>query len=617
MSKRLALLLIAILAVSSLIMVESAFAQSITKPSVPEFTVKLVKHSYDVPTTYSIDKYTGENVTHPGYRVENKTMEISIKNPPTFYGENYTLYYNVRVKGHFDFENSWVELYYYSDSSSGNLPPKTDSQYTVLSFPADYSPNAQVDFQVEAVLVHSYERRAYSDDWLAQHPLAEVMQPGLKDLYVREFDIAGTSDWSDTQTLTIPAPVTLLMPQNGNFDTSNVPLDFVVDNQTSQFKYSLDGGENVPVTGNTTLTGLANGYHNVTVYAVDEFGNTIVSETVYFSVDVPFPTTLVVASAITVVVIGIGLLSYYFKKRKKSGGRSMSKKITLVLIAAILLCIESLPIGFSQTSINAPASAPAIEWQKIYVHAGVYDNTGIVSASNLIQTSDGGYVFMDLGWTYQMVFTPSTVYKVDSSGNLQWNKTIDFLAASTIIQTNDEGYEIAGSWTVGVTYQYTPTLVKMDSQGNIQWVANYSRVPNLGTTTSSRIRTSDGGSAYWTDGSIIKTDSNNNTQWVEILNGTDHSDSHGPLFIFSVIETSDGALAALGVGTYWSGNPRTGRIYLIKTEAFLPLPSQAPLPTPIPTSLPTISVEATIVVSLIIVVFAVAVLLIFLRKRKH
>jgi hypothetical protein len=66
------LLLITVLAVSSLIMVSSAFAQSITKPSVPEFTLVLVDSSYDVPTTYSIDPYTGENVTHNGYHVEDK-----------------------------------------------------------------------------------------------------------------------------------------------------------------------------------------------------------------------------------------------------------------------------------------------------------------------------------------------------------------------------------------------------------------------------------------------------------------------------------------------------------------------------------------------------------------
>ena len=56
MSKLASLLLISVLTVVSLIAVmpKPAFA-SITKPSVPEFTVKLIDSSYDVPTTYSID----------------------------------------------------------------------------------------------------------------------------------------------------------------------------------------------------------------------------------------------------------------------------------------------------------------------------------------------------------------------------------------------------------------------------------------------------------------------------------------------------------------------------------------------------------------------------------
>lgn len=62
-------------------MVKSAFS-SITKPSVPEFTVKLVDSSYDVPTTYSIDPYTGQNVTHAGSHVESRTLDVKIKNQP-------------------------------------------------------------------------------------------------------------------------------------------------------------------------------------------------------------------------------------------------------------------------------------------------------------------------------------------------------------------------------------------------------------------------------------------------------------------------------------------------------------------------------------------------------
>jgi len=87
--------------------------------------------------------------------------------------------------------------------------------------------------------------------------------------------------------------------------------------------YSLDGQDNVTVSGNTTLTELMNGLHNVTVYALDEFENIGVSETVYFTVDVPepqpapFPTILVVTvSLLSVAIAGIGLV-FYFKKRKR------------------------------------------------------------------------------------------------------------------------------------------------------------------------------------------------------------------------------------------------------------------------------------------------------------
>lgn len=40
-----------------------------SKPSVPEFTVKLVDNSYDVPPTQTTDPYTGTK-TIPGYHVK-------------------------------------------------------------------------------------------------------------------------------------------------------------------------------------------------------------------------------------------------------------------------------------------------------------------------------------------------------------------------------------------------------------------------------------------------------------------------------------------------------------------------------------------------------------------
>lgn len=79
MSKNASLILIIVLAASSLIMAETAGAQT-SKPSVPQFTVQPIGPSYDVPPTYSLDPNTGQFVTQNGYHVEYSYVEITIKN---------------------------------------------------------------------------------------------------------------------------------------------------------------------------------------------------------------------------------------------------------------------------------------------------------------------------------------------------------------------------------------------------------------------------------------------------------------------------------------------------------------------------------------------------------
>jgi hypothetical protein len=134
---------------------------------------------------------------------------------------------------------------------------------------------------------------------------------------------------------------------------------------------------------------------------------------------------------------------------------------------------------------------------------------------------------------------------------------------------------------------YIPTLLKTDSQGSILWVANYSYLPNLGITSAMQssigytpaIRTSDGGFVYWSIGQITKVDSTNRTQWIENVRYSRYSG----LPIYWMTETSDGALAFLGVGLTLEDNLQSGNIYLFKTEPFLPVPSSTQLPTPLPT----------------------------------
>jgi hypothetical protein len=225
---------------------------------------------------------------------------------------------------------------------------------------------------------------------------------------------------------------------------------------------------------------------------------------------------------------------------------------------------------------------------------------------------------------------------------MQWNKTINLFAAWSLIQTSDGGYEISGRWsTYGTTYVYTPTVIKTDSNGNIQWYENTSTILSL-AIASSTIQTSDGGFAYFVPANVtfypstasvptlVKTDSNNNTQWTENFPYSGpYNYSNGTIFfpfkIFSLIETSDGALAGLGFADPALSPQGWGYIYLIKTAPFLPLPSQSTLPTPLPSPTPTptptptmITVnEQILIIALIAVVVALSiVMLIYRRHRK-
>jgi hypothetical protein len=142
----------------------------------------------------------------------------------------------------------------------------------------------------------------------------------IKGLYLTSYYVSYRLNGSSRVNFNVdfPPTISILSLENKTYNTSNVKLDFSVNEPISVVTYSLDGKDNVTISGNTTLTGLPNGGHNVIVYGTDEAGNVGVSQTVYFEVDVPepFPTTMVIASVITVAVVGVGLL-VYFKKRKR------------------------------------------------------------------------------------------------------------------------------------------------------------------------------------------------------------------------------------------------------------------------------------------------------------
>jgi hypothetical protein len=114
---------------------------------------------------------------------------------------------------------------------------------------------------------------------------------------------------------TTPPNVPILSLENKTYYSHDVEIDFTVNESVSQVTYSLDGKENVTLSENTLLSGLPNGDHNVTFFATDEAGNTV-SQTVYFTIAEPFPTTIAVAAVVLVTVAGLGMF-LFLRKRKQ------------------------------------------------------------------------------------------------------------------------------------------------------------------------------------------------------------------------------------------------------------------------------------------------------------
>ena len=169
------LLLVVSLAVSSLMMVKSAFAQSNSKPSIPEFTAKLISSP---PESQSV----------------NRTIDLSIKNQPSI------SFYNIRMRVN---DANWNFLY----PNNNSVPNQSDGEYTILSFRSGYlgvedqyhlgykvenlTAGDKIDFQVQAM--NGSIHRVFNPNATNQLEMYPYVFTGE------------TSDWSNTQTITITA----------------------------------------------------------------------------------------------------------------------------------------------------------------------------------------------------------------------------------------------------------------------------------------------------------------------------------------------------------------------------------------------------------------------------
>lgn len=259
----------------------------------------VANNSYGVKAKYFFP-VGGNNTLHCNSFVANVEQVDTNPNMETSDGEPWAAHHG----GCFD---NGREGNYWSDYSGGdtNGDEIGDSPYVIDANRQDNYP-LMTSFDVSSVSIELSEW-AYALPYPLPSPLPLPTSETLSD---------------DSATDIIPPEIEVLSPTNQVYNESCVALVFTVNEQCNWTGYSLDGKENMTITGNLTLTDLPNGAHNATVYANDTQGNMAASETTKFTIAVPEPTPepfptlpIATASAASIIAVGAGLL-IYFKKHK-------------------------------------------------------------------------------------------------------------------------------------------------------------------------------------------------------------------------------------------------------------------------------------------------------------
>lgn len=152
-----------------------------------------------------------------------------------------------------------------------------------------------------------------------------------------DFTIKSNAGMVVTISPTTAPKITNLLLENQTYSTTCIPLKFTVDTNVSHFAYSLDGKGNVTIFGNSTLTNLSIGTHDITIYAWNDHANIGSSQTLNFAVTNPstaivnksesFSKALGTAAFVACSLSLILILLFYFKRIKQKSGRP-SKSMT-------------------------------------------------------------------------------------------------------------------------------------------------------------------------------------------------------------------------------------------------------------------------------------------------
>ena len=206
----------------------------------------------------------------------------------------------------------------------------------------------------------------------------------------------------------------------------------------------------------------------------------------------------------------------------------------------------------------------SLDWQKMY------GGSGGDAGNKIIQTRDGGYIFVGIAGSIDGDVTSPNgpgkcwVVKINAQGGIEWEKTYaygdnyyDNAVGNSIYQTEDGGYVVSGIADLpdGSTYYW---IFKIDNTGEKDWQYIYggSKQERGGFLAPSKDKgfvlaggswSKDGdisnphGPGPYADFWLVKTDSLGVLQWEKSLGGTYTDEA------YNIISTSDGGYLVAGL----------------------------------------------------------------------
>jgi hypothetical protein len=212
------------------------------------------------------------------------------------------------------FNGQWLSTSeVYTPLDYGTVPPKvvitSPDNRTYQQPTLSYTLNRAVSWM-------GYSIDGKANNTFVSETILSGLSQGAHSVKIYANDSSGNMGVSDTVYFsidTIAPRISIITPANQSYGSTDLHLQFTVDDPNATLAYSLDGQASIAMIGNLTLVALSNGGHNVTVYAIDSLGNAS-EESVYFEV-APFPWLLLIAVLVIVIIVVAGGYIYYRGRR--------------------------------------------------------------------------------------------------------------------------------------------------------------------------------------------------------------------------------------------------------------------------------------------------------------